>query len=199
MRTVGDNSIDLTTGQPKARIDKNGQVSYMGPDLWNFYNYVCRMDRLRADHDARFTGFGADLPSDHNAGNSTFIPVEEVIRLQEIEQKYHQLLQKYEEVTGTAYTTENPNNVKNTPTDDKFNPIMDMRQCRGTETTLKACFNTVHRFEHARARGKQHMVGFTLVESELSVKAGGMKRNFRWMWETGNFLLTAEGTVYHFL
>ena len=62
VRTTGDNSIDLETGYPKARIDKSGNTSYKGPDLWKFYNYVVRMDRLHEEHMARFTGHGANLP-----------------------------------------------------------------------------------------------------------------------------------------
>ena len=131
------------------------------------------------------------------------IPMEELIRLQGVERKYHVLLKKYEEVTGTAYTTANPEDVKNTPTDDKFidskfNPLMRMRRSYGSSTTLKAFFNAVRKYEEDPAR-KGHVVGFTLEESEVTAQAGDMKRWFRWMWEAGNFLFTNEGKVYLFI
>ena len=85
------------------------------------------------------------------------------------------------------------------PVDDRLNPLMEMRRCVGTDTTVNHFFNEVRRLEDARARGKALMVGFTLDEDDVSRLSGGMKRHFKWMWEAGNFILTHDGKIDHFL
>ena len=54
---VGRKSVD-DTGMPKERVDTLGRVSYMGADLWNYYQYLLRMRKLEDDHMACFTGMG---------------------------------------------------------------------------------------------------------------------------------------------
>ena len=45
-------------GLPMRREDCSERVSYMGEDLWNFYQYILRMRKLEYDHMSHFTGKG---------------------------------------------------------------------------------------------------------------------------------------------
>ena len=80
-----------------------------------------------------------------------------------------------------------------------------MRLSQGTETTLRAFFNSVHSYEDIFAHGNRvhnrraAVVGYTLDTKDLNLLAGDKKLGFGWMWEAGNYLLTHEGKVYLFL
>ena len=90
-----------------------------------------------------------------------------------------------------------------------------MRLGHGTETTLRAFFNTVHdRFDDMQRKTthedahlpatrshnwRADVVGYTLDAKDMDLLAGDKKLGFGWMWEAGNYLLTHEGKVYLFL
>ena len=82
----------------------------------------------------------------------------------------------------------------------------------GSSATLKAFFSNVEFWKNiycsmqkTSREGDEHlgkrnrMVGYTLDEKDMSNLAGDKSEGFKWMWEPGNFLFTAEGEVYTFL
>ena len=175
---------------PVEQFDKNDKHSRMGPDLWNFFQYVIRMNILEDEHKACFTGTGA------GASCAVSVPMNDWIRLVNLETKYKALEAILEDVLKKEKPLADP---------ELRDHIMGLRLQQGSSTTLRSFFNAVGRYEDIYARGNRHhgkenfVIGYTLDEKDLNNLAGDKAEGFKWIWEPGNYLLTSEGKIYLFL
>ena len=159
---------------------------------------------LKDEHMSLFTGLGLFGGAPVQSKTTTSVPTQDWIRLVNVEKKYQTMSVILDDVL-----------TKGRLADSSIHDyIKGLRSTSkpGSSATLKAFFSNVEfwkniycNMQKTSREGDEHfgkknrMIGYTLDEHDLSNLAGDKSEGFKWIWEPGNFLFTAEGEVYTFL